>query len=143
MRPALQRLLQRPSSLDILRQIVSTPTCFPVLGRKYCSQMKHNSHIQSSTLFESLDVVDNASDKRVEKSVLDEIEANTTTLRHVNDVEMAYLFLTTALGTVSRLRKSHMSPSWKTRSMYLTEPPGQSCWIIPSIERIHDCGPVS
>ena len=40
--------------------------------------MKHNSHIQSSTLFESLDVVDNASDKRVGKSVLDEIEANTT-----------------------------------------------------------------
>lgn len=75
MRPALQRLLQRPGSLDLLRYLVGTPICVPVIERRQHPQLKRSSRLQSTAVFAAPDILEDASNNRA-GVVLDEIEAS-------------------------------------------------------------------
>ena len=76
MRPALQRLLQRPSSFDLLRYLLYTPTRLLVIERRQFSKLRPVSHIESSVVLANPDILEDTSDKRAGIAVLDEIEAS-------------------------------------------------------------------
>ena len=76
MRPALQRLLQRPGSFDLLRYLVGTPSYPPALGRRQCSQLRRSPRTQPSVGSTGANSFEESNDNGAKGAVLDEIEAS-------------------------------------------------------------------